>query len=247
MKAILLQNRVRVAVNRLQTIVKGNHHRAGRQIDFITQIAFQLIHRQRSVAPVAEPGHLVAEGAYRSRGRGVAKTGVLFIAQNVMVGQHRDTAIFLSIQAADPRQPVTNTNLKPGLVETVFQLADNGIAQIIRQGAKRRATDGRRIVHRRIFPGEQILVAQRFMQIAEIVFNPLLALHRFEVAFIDKAGAETEAEFIIIGGRRHHGDNLPGPNVPHAHHVISDLRPDNRIFRGLHIAGGGTLLAKQAG
>jgi hypothetical protein len=56
----------------------------------------------------------------------------------MVVGQHRDTVIFLRIQAADPRQPVANADLKPGLVQTVFQF-DNRVAQIIRQRAKRRA------------------------------------------------------------------------------------------------------------
>jgi hypothetical protein len=31
-----------------------------------------------------------------------------------------------------PRQPVADTNLIPGLIKAIFQLADNGIAQVIR-------------------------------------------------------------------------------------------------------------------
>ena len=43
----------------------------------------------------------------------MAETGVLFVAQNVMIGQHGNTIIFLRIQTADPRQPVANADLKP--------------------------------------------------------------------------------------------------------------------------------------
>jgi hypothetical protein len=33
----------------------------------------------------------------------MAETGVLFIAQNMMIGEHRQAIILLRIQAADPR------------------------------------------------------------------------------------------------------------------------------------------------
>ncbi|MNO06429.1 hypothetical protein D3C81_2281910 [compost metagenome] len=60
----------------------------------------------------------------------MAETGVLFVAQNMVIGDHRNAAVFLRIQAADPRQTVAHADLKPGLVESVFQLAENGIAQV---------------------------------------------------------------------------------------------------------------------
>ena len=69
----------------------------------------------------------------------MAETGVLFVAQNVMIGQYGNTIIFLCIQTADPRQPVANADLKPGLIEPVLQLAEDRIAQIIGQRAERRA------------------------------------------------------------------------------------------------------------
>ncbi len=50
----------------------------------------------------------------------MAETGVLFVAQNVMIGQYGNTIIFLCIQTADPRQPVANADLKPGLIEPIF-------------------------------------------------------------------------------------------------------------------------------
>jgi hypothetical protein len=57
----------------------------------------------------------------------------------MVIGQHGNAVIFLRIQTADPRQPVANADLKPGLIEPVFQLAEDRIAQIIGQRAERRA------------------------------------------------------------------------------------------------------------
>ena len=79
------------------------------------------------------------------------------------------------------------------------------------------------------------------MQIAEIVFNLLLALHRFEGPLSIKPAAETEAEFIIIGGRRHYTAIIcPARMFPTLTTSFPDLRPDNRIFRGSAYSGRGT-------
>jgi hypothetical protein len=63
------------------------------------------------VSLIAKPGHLVAERTYAGGRGGMAKTGVFFITQNMVVGQNRNTVIFLRIQAADPRQTVTDADL----------------------------------------------------------------------------------------------------------------------------------------
>jgi hypothetical protein len=60
----------------------------------------------------------------------MTKTRVFFITQNMMVGQNRNTVIFLRIQAADPRQTITNADLKPGLVQTVFKFVQDRVAEI---------------------------------------------------------------------------------------------------------------------
>ena len=71
----------------------------------------------------------------------MAKAGIFFITQDVVISQNRNTAIFLRIKATYPGQPVTDANLKPCLIEPVFKFTDDGIAQIIRQRTERRATD----------------------------------------------------------------------------------------------------------
>ncbi len=43
----------------------------------------------------------------------MAETGVLFVTQNMVIGQHGDPVILLRIQTADPRQPIANADLKP--------------------------------------------------------------------------------------------------------------------------------------
>lgn len=60
----------------------------------------------------------------------MSKTGVLFITQDMVVGQNRQSVIFLCIQAADPRQTIADADLKPGLVQAIFQLIQNRIAKI---------------------------------------------------------------------------------------------------------------------
>ena len=60
----------------------------------------------------------------------MSKTGVLFITQNMMVGQNRKPIIFLRIQAADPRQTIADADLEPGLIQTVLQFIQYRIAQI---------------------------------------------------------------------------------------------------------------------
>ncbi|MNL76883.1 hypothetical protein D3C87_2029240 [compost metagenome] len=60
----------------------------------------------------------------------MAETGILFVAQDMMIGNHRNTVVFLGIEAAYPRKPVAHANLEPCLVKPVFQLTENGIAQV---------------------------------------------------------------------------------------------------------------------
>lgn len=84
----------------------------------------------------------------------MTKTGVLFIAQNMVIGQHGNTVILLRVQTTDPRQPVANADLKPGLIEPVLQLAEDRIAQIVGQRAELRAAYRGSVIERCIFPGE---------------------------------------------------------------------------------------------
>ena len=86
-EAVLLEDRISVAIHRLEAIIKGNHHRACRQIHLVTQIPFQLIHRQGGITLVTQPGHLVTESAHRSGGGGMAKTAIFFITQNMVISQ----------------------------------------------------------------------------------------------------------------------------------------------------------------
>lgn len=69
----------------------------------------------------------------------MTKTGVLFIAQNMVIGQHGNTVILLRVQTTDPRQSVANADLKPCLIEPVLQLVEDRIAQIVGQRSERRA------------------------------------------------------------------------------------------------------------
>lgn len=50
----------------------------------------------------------------------MTKTGVLFIAQNMVIGQHGNTVILLRVQTTDPRQSVANADLKPCSIEPVL-------------------------------------------------------------------------------------------------------------------------------
>ena len=126
-------------------------------------IILKLIHGQRGIAHVSQPGHLVAEGTHRSGGGGMTKTGVLFIAQDVVVGNDRNAVIRLCVQRANIGQTLTDANLIPGLIEAVFQLVNHRITQVLRQRTKRRTADIRRVVDRGIFPGDQVLIAQRLV------------------------------------------------------------------------------------
>ena len=67
------------------------------------------------------------------------------------------------------------------------------------------------------------------------------------MACINKSGAETEAKFILVSRRRDDREDLPGTHFADAYDMVPHLRPDNRIFGGLHIAYRLALLAKQAG
>ncbi len=177
----------------------------------------------------------------------MTKTGVLFITQDMVVGQHRDAVIFLGIQAADPRQAVTDADLIPGLVQAVFQLIQNRITQVGAQGAKRRTSAAGGVIHRGIFPGDEVLITERLVQIAQAILYALLTLHFLKVVFINKTGPEPEAKFIVIRRGRKDGKDLPGADIAHVHDGISHLRPDGRIFSGLHILGRKALLTGQAG
>lgn len=55
---------MRIAANGLQTIIKRNNDRTRRKVRAIIEVAFQLIHRQRGIAHIAQPGHLVTERAH---------------------------------------------------------------------------------------------------------------------------------------------------------------------------------------
>lgn len=52
----------------------------------------------------------------------MTKTGVLFIAQNMVIGQHGNTVILLRVQTTDPRQSVANADLKPVRLSRSFSL-----------------------------------------------------------------------------------------------------------------------------
>lgn len=57
----------------------------------------------------------------------MTKTRVLFIAQNMMIGQNRDTVILLGVQRADIGQSLANANLIPGLIQSVFQPTEHRV------------------------------------------------------------------------------------------------------------------------
>ncbi len=139
----------------------------------------------------------------------MTKTGVLFIAQNMMVCQYRDAVILLGIEAADPRQSVTNADLKPGLIQSVFQTGNNRIAQIICQYAQRLAFVIRLVVERNRLPCHQVLVAERLIQITQPILNGRFAFHRLQVLLINKTDTETKAEFVIVGIGLDDAQHLP--------------------------------------
>jgi hypothetical protein len=89
----------------------------------------------------------------------MAETGVLFITQNMVIGNDRNTVVFLSIQAAYPRQAITDTDLEPGLIQAIFELIQDGITQVTAERTKWRATAVWRVVDWGIFPGDQVLIA----------------------------------------------------------------------------------------
>ena len=91
------------------------------------------------------------------------------------------------------------------------------------------------------------MVTQRFIKIPQTVLHPLLALHRLEMPFINKPGAKAETKLIVVSRRRDDCEDLPGTNIADADHMVSHLRPDDRVFGGLHIAHSLAVLAKQAG
>ncbi|CAM7804189.1 hypothetical protein ENINMM101M2_08455 [Enterobacter intestinihominis] len=91
------------------------------------------------------------------------------------------------------------------------------------------------------------MIAERLVQIAQTVLNALLTLHFFQVLFINKPRTESETKFIVIRRGRKDGEDLPGADIAHVHDGISHLRPDGRIFGGLHILGRKALLTGQAG
>ena len=65
--------------------------------------------------------------------------------------------------------------------------------------------------------------------------------------FINKPGAKAETKLIVVSRRRDDCEDLPGTNIADADHMVSHLRPDDRVFGGLHIAHSLAVLAKQAG
>ena len=67
------------------------------------------------------------------------------------------------------------------------------------------------------------------------------------MALVNKPGAEAEAKLIVISRRRDNREDLPGTHIADADHMVPHLRPDNRVFGGLHIAHRLALLAKQTG
>ncbi len=177
----------------------------------------------------------------------MTKTGVLLIAQDMVIGQNRNAVIFLRVQAAYPRQAVADADLIPGLVQAVFEFIQNGIAQVGAQSAKGRASAIGRVIDGRIFPGDEILVTERLVQVAQSVLNALLALHFLKVVFINKAGTEPEAKFVIIRRRGKGRDDLPCANIAHINHGVTYLSPDGSILSGLHILSRKPLLTYQAG
>ena len=177
----------------------------------------------------------------------MAKTGVFFVAQNMVVGENRDAVIFLRIQAADPRQAIANADLIPRLIQTVFELIQNGVTQVGAKGAKGRTSATGRVIDGRIFPCDEVLVTERLIQIAQTVLYTLLALHVFKVRFINKPRAEPEAKFIIIRRGGKDREDLPGAHIAHVNHVVTHLGPDGCILSGLHIVSRETLLTHQAG
>ncbi|CSR48251.1 Uncharacterised protein [Shigella sonnei] len=55
--------------------------------------------------------------------------------------------------------------------------------------------------------------------------------------FIDKPFTKAKIKCVITCGSGLHGNDLSGPNIPHGHHLVANLRPDRSIFDGLHITG----------
>ena len=91
------------------------------------------------------------------------------------------------------------------------------------------------------------MITERLVQVTQAILNALFALNFFKVAFINKPRTESETKFIVIRRGRKDSEDLPGADIPHIHNGISHLRPDGRIFGGLHILGRKALLTGQAG
>ncbi|MNT98295.1 hypothetical protein D3C72_2408470 [compost metagenome] len=58
------------------------------------------------------------------------------------------------------------------------------------------------------------------------------------MAFIDKSGPKAKTKFVVISIGRDHGNNLSCTNVADVNDIIPHLRPDGRIFGGLHVLSG---------
>ncbi|MNL78024.1 hypothetical protein D3C87_2043220 [compost metagenome] len=74
--------------------------------------------------------------------------------QNMVIRDNRNAAVFLRIQTTHPRQPIADTDLKPGLVQTVFKFIQNGVAQIVTERPERRAAVVWGVIDRSVFPGD---------------------------------------------------------------------------------------------
>ncbi len=65
----------------------------------------------------------------------------------------------------------------------------------------------------------------------QTIFNFLSPLNRLEMAFIDKPFAKAKIKYVITCGSGLHGNDLSGPNIPHRHHLVTNLRPDRELLR----------------
>ncbi|MNC37319.1 hypothetical protein D3C75_858770 [compost metagenome] len=101
----------------------------------------------------------------------MAEALVLFVFQQMMIGQYRYTGVNLAVQLTDITQAIANINLIPGVVEPIFQLADNRVAQVLFQYSKHIAGVIRIGIDVDRLLRDQVLVSQRFIQLPQIVFH----------------------------------------------------------------------------
>ncbi len=165
----------------------------------------------------------------------MAEAFVLFVFQQVVVSQHRYAVIDLAVQLINEPQPLADVDLVPGVVQAIFQLADDRIAQVAFQRAQDLAVLVRCGVYVDRFLRDQILVGQRFVQLAQIVLHLARLLQFTHVVFIDKAGTVPEFEFVVFRIRREDLDQLPALHFPYRDHMLAHQRIDFAIALRFHV------------